>query len=65
MSANDWVRGEVDAIIADIARIRAQSPNAAEFCQAEDREAFEIVRRIERRLMGLERPPAVAEQAAE
>lgn len=60
MRSNDEVRREVNAIVADIARIRAEVPNPVEFCQAEDREAFEIIRRIERRLMGLERAPKVA-----
>lgn len=42
-------RAEIDAIIADIANLQ-RSMGEDKFHQAEDREAFEIVRRITRKL---------------
>jgi hypothetical protein len=45
-------RKSIDYIVADIARIQAEMPGREVGYQAEDREAFEIVRRIERRLQG-------------
>lgn len=56
------VRKSIDYLVADIARIQAEMPDCEVGYQAEDREAFEIVRRIERRLHGKLRKP---QQAAE
>lgn len=53
MSDTERTRAEVSTIIEDIARIQAEMGHAEHCYQAEDREAFEIVRRIERRLKGM------------
>lgn len=52
-SNNDRARAEVVAVINDIARIQREiGSNHPLLAQAEDHEAGEILRRIERRLMG-------------
>lgn len=54
----EQARNSINYVIEDISRIRREmGQNAAIGQQAEDREAFEIVRRIERKLKGQIRKP--------
>lgn len=56
-------RNSINYLIDDIQRIQREMGLARDLgIQAEDREAFEIIRRIERRLKGKARKP---QQAAE
>lgn len=50
---SDAIRNSIDYLVTDIERIHREMGEARTIgIQAEDREAFEILRRIERRLRG-------------
>lgn len=59
------VRDEVNAILDQIEQVKRGLPDHGMYDQAEDRECFEIIRRIERRLQGIEYvdPPTQPEAA--
>lgn len=61
---SDAIRNSIDYLVTDIERIhREMGPARALGIQAEDREAFEILRRIERRLQGKRVSPPQPEAA--
>lgn len=63
---SDAIRNSINYLVGDIERIhREMGPARAIGIQAEDREAFEIIRRIERRLQGKYAAPSQPEAAAE
>lgn len=64
--STDQARNSIDYLVTDIERIqREMGPNAEIARQAEDIEAREIIRRIERRLQGKRVAPQQPEAAAE
>lgn len=61
--STEQARNSIGYVLTDIERIyNEMGPNARLSVQAEDQEAFEIVRRIERKLKGITRK---SKQAAE